>query len=63
MIELKRTGKCEACPAIQPEIKSCFTSEEAYFTVECKNFGLCQHLERFIAEHPYTGPEPRELDF
>jgi len=62
MIELRVEGKCKGCPMIEPEIHKMYAGgriEE--LSVSCKNLPLCQHLEMYIAQHPFRGPEPFEF--
>lgn len=63
-IELNVTGRCKGCPAIKPLLQCDYapggTVPEYFMT--CENLDLCQHIERHILEHPYRGPDLRELD-
>lgn len=66
-IELKMTGVCEGCRALDLEIERLYTGDGGCYTVaKCKNGGICkriaQHVTKYMAEHPYTGPDPLKLD-
>ena len=66
-IELKLTDLCEGCRALDLEIERLYTGDGGCYTVaKCKNRGICQqiaqHVTKYMVEHPYTGPDPLELD-
>jgi len=65
-IELKISGKCQGCPAAEPVLERFYAGSNTELVARCKNLQLCQHLEKhlmqYIDEHPYTGPELKDLD-
>lgn len=66
-IELKMTGLCEGCPAAEPVFhKLNADGNTVEIITGCANSRICQHIERhlmkYMDEHPYTGPDPLELD-
>lgn len=52
MIEVKVTGKCIGCPALDIEpTKLIFSGHTAYETlIKCKNEPLCERLEKMFQE-------------
>ena len=53
MIELKITGKCAGCPAIDliydsKEMKREGKAIMVFPSIKCRNAKLCQRLERYI---------------
>lgn len=66
-IELKLTGICEGCPGADPVLhKLNADGEPAEILAGCANARICQHIQRhlmkYMVEHPYTLPDPLELD-
>ncbi len=66
-IELKLTGVCERCPGADPVLhKLNANGDPAEILVGCANSRICQHIQRhlmkYMAEHPYTGPEPLDRE-
>ncbi len=50
MIELKVTGVCEGCPAIDLEFEKVYSDEEvSAVLVACRNGEMCYHLEKHIS--------------
>lgn len=52
MIELKLSGKCVGCPAIDPDVISLCGDGDVIVEqlVRCNNAGLCGHLEDHLEE-------------
>lgn len=62
MIELKVTGKCESCPAIDPVIDKLYgEGTVAAILVTCRNEMLCRHLEKYIA-NDIAGSDPPKIE-
>ena len=65
--EMKLTGMCQGCPAADPKINKLYSGDRPVeIFVTCANRELCmrieRHLMKYMDEHPYTGPDPLELD-
>ncbi|MBR4548556.1 MAG: hypothetical protein IKO83_01395 [Oscillospiraceae bacterium] len=66
-IELKLTGMCEGCRDLDLKLERLYTGDGRCEQVAfCGNRALCRRIERhlmkYMDEHPYTGPDPLELD-
>lgn len=66
-IELKLTGMCEGCPGAEPVFhKLSADGNTAEIIAGCANSRICRYIERhlmkYMDEHPYTGPDPLELE-
>lgn len=65
MIELKATGICEHCPALDPELVKLWSSDNegipAAVAVRCRNEQLCRHLEMYISSD-IVGSDPPKVE-
>ena len=62
MIELKLTGKCERCHALDLDlVRLCGNGRTAEMAVICRNEELCGHLEMYIA-NDIVGADPPKVE-
>lgn len=67
VIRMKLVGKCQSCPAFEEKLSAmpfrAFGAEERQLDVfaVCANQALCEHLQRYLEEHP--GRQPTGLEY